>query len=307
MFLSIALKKPNGTSYCWMDVGSKKELEMGDDINHWIERVMKNVLNEHSIICYNDEEPGDSKATSKGHSKGVVAWNTQKIGWLIHSVPKYPSVSSSSSSLSQIEPPQLIYGQSFVYMEFDFEKDKLCAIIDQLSIMEAHIFHSKISNPSFLINIHSKKDICISPFSSKIIHIAKSSSWRKDLYEDCIYDHMKSAVLCETWAKPSSPSTDTVKNVKTIRWPNGDKYQTTQDHSKYAVSMDVNHPWVFIGDINHMESQTRRGGGGLMIQDLRLWTAIHHLFMEYTDVVSNPLHEVVRPKKWWACFECLDD
>jgi hypothetical protein len=36
----------------------------------------------------------------------------------------------------------------------------------------------------------------------------------------------------------------------------------TQDHSKWAVS-DI---YCFIGDLNRMDSQRKRGGGGLLIR-----------------------------------------
>ena len=43
----------------------------------------------------------------------------------------------------------------------------------------------------------------------------------------------------------------------------GTTFKSSQDHSKWAVTED--HVWI--GDLNHMKLQEKRGGGGMVISD----------------------------------------
>ena len=78
----------------------------------------------------------------------------------------------------------------------------------------------------------------------------------------------------ETW-KRGSVYTDNTKNVKTIHtlYVNNTTYKSSQDHSKWAVS--PNHLWI--GDLNHMKSQEKRGGGGIVITNKAVATAFSSL------------------------------
>eukprot|EP00889_Picochlorum_renovo_P001286 jgi/Picre1/28316/NNA_003722.t1 len=56
------------------------------DINNWIKSKLANNTWD-GVLAYNDQ----SDKTCKGHAKGIVVWNKQYVGWLIHSVPHWPS------------------------------------------------------------------------------------------------------------------------------------------------------------------------------------------------------------------------
>lgn len=56
------------------------------DINDWIKSKLANNTWD-GVLAYNDQ----SDKTCKGHAKGIVVWNKQYVGWLIHSVPHWPS------------------------------------------------------------------------------------------------------------------------------------------------------------------------------------------------------------------------
>jgi deoxyribonuclease-2 len=301
MYVSIALKKPGGTSYrsitvyedqpqfhllqCFDCFTLPKTWQYGDDINHWL-RYMFSRFSYTNILSYNDE---NAIKTSKGHTKGVLLWNREKIGWLIHSVPR---LLFSTRQINAIDPSQLIYGQSFLYIETEFTEQRFAQVNRQLTIMEACIYHVHGEQATEMVKSDVKvkvveNDVSLFEFNDRIVHVSKSSRWKKDLYEDFMTGYINSSVMCQTWAKPAASSTSSVKNVKTIQWKD-ETYQTTQDHSKYAISMSKHKPWVFFGDINHMDSQRNRGGGGLLICDLSLWKAMNQIMIEYTDVVSNP-------------------
>jgi hypothetical protein len=52
--------------------------------------------------------------------------------------------------------------------------------------------------------------------------------------------------------------------------------------------MNCRHPWLFIGDINRMDSQFKRGGGGMLIEDKNLWKSVNRMIQNYTEDVENP-------------------
>ena len=52
-------------------------------------------------------------------------------------------------------------------------------------------------------------------------------------------------------------------------------YTETHDHSKIALSIDPDNPWIFVGDLNRMTSQLTRGGGGFVIIDDKLWNNLN--------------------------------
>ena len=314
-FLAVALKKPNGTSYGWIQE---------DDVNVWIRHMMSRHPYRNWLF-YNDDEPDNEKGTnvhSRGaHAKGVVVWNENVIGWLIHSVPNYPE---PSSSLLDSEPKeicfpdilksQLIYGQSFCYIEVPHKPSNLQSILSQLKKMDAHVYHEHHEHDDkkgVKKDIDDEKDdnkiVNVHKMGENIFHLSKNSKWGKDLYEDFICDYINDDILCETWAKPSIPSSPRVKNVKTCRWDNVE-YSSTNDHSKYAVSMNQKNPWVFIGDINRMESQFRRGGGGLLIKNNDLWTRMNEIIVSFTEIHQNPnfcKKPEVTTKRWWEYFDCF--
>jgi hypothetical protein len=167
IFYSIALKKPDGTKYAYYDSEiDNNSFLIKENINDWI----FNNLNRNNWLfqlLYNDEIPDDifnninnsdnidninnSKnyyLNKKGHNKGILLWNDTKIGWLIHSVPKYPNKIKLDKEfiIDNISDNQLIYGQSFSYLELDIKE--LEGILKQLKIMESNIYYTNYKNYS---------------------------------------------------------------------------------------------------------------------------------------------------------------
>lgn len=324
-FLAVALKKPNGTSYGWTNVlpSPSDGWIQEDDVNVWIRHMMSRHPYRNWLF-YNDDEPDNEKGTnvhSRGaHAKGVVVWNENVIGWLIHSVPNYPEPvlrSDSDLCFPDILKSQLIYGQSFCYIEIPYQPSSLQSVMSQLKKMDAHVYHEhrehndekgvkKETDDEKDEKQENNKIVNVHKMGENIFHLSKNSKWGKDLYEDFICDYIDENILCETWAKPSI-SSPRVKNVKTCRWDNVE-YSSTNDHSKYAVSMNIRNPWVFIGDINRMESQFRRGGGGLLIKNNDLWTRMNEIVVSFTEIHQNPnfcKKPDITIKQWWEYFECF--
>lgn len=323
MFLSIALKKPKGNRYGWMNVTNiddcffdffdedcTKRWQHSEDINEWVTLIYNNFEYEDYLLYNDDPYEVDEKGekdqkqaySTGGHAKGVLVWNKKTIKWLIHSVPNFPR---DFPIQHRIDDAQLVYGQSFILISIDYAFDILEDILSQLVQMKAHIYKcSSTLSLEFMSKRENDAKISTLSFADKVVHISKGVKWGKDLYEDFFSFFVKAngkggecredvKIMCETWMKPGLPSSSLIKNVRMVKW-NDDletEYLSTQDHSKYAVSMDPSRPWVMIGDINRMESQFRRGGGGLMICNKRVWKAFQSILYQYHDVVENPLRE----------------
>jgi len=298
-YYSVALKKPDGIEYkCYNNQNNNSYFETKDNINEWILLELSKNKWKYQLL-YNDEIPEIYNSlenisfqflNKKGHCKGILLWNDKKIGWLIHSVPKFPDKIDLENkfNIEKIHENQLIYGQSFIYIELEIED--LEDILRQISIMQSNIYYTNYSyfNNYNDYNKKSKQTINDLWLDDNIYHVAKNSKWNKDLYNDFLTHYINSKILCESWMKPGLNSTENAKNIKTLKWDDNFYYKTTQDHSKYAVTMDIKKPWIFIGDINRMESQYRRGGGGLIIKDKNLWKAFNRIIIDYNELVINP-------------------
>lgn len=265
--LQVVLKLPHGQKCVRYHNG---EFLPMDSIQEWIQTLYPS--NWTGWAAYNDETKLTTKKT-KGHCKGIVSWNNRKIGWLIHSIPHFP-IEMTNTTISPILPSELMYGQSFVYIEMNYSKKQLDNIFKQVNWMDANIFlHHNM--PSTLSHF-SPIEVKIMNISSTVRHHSKSSHHTIDIYGDylCVIEPSKWYV--ETWRRgsPITKVTNNLHDINKLSW-NEIKYKESQDHSKWAVSKK----YVWIGDLNRMESQMKRGGGGVLIRDSNMVKAFSSLIV----------------------------
>jgi len=261
----IALKLPHGSK----GVAWRSNWFQQVDINNWLSDLYSNTA-WTGYVCYNDELP-DSHHTTKGHCKGILTWNETRIGWLIHSVPRFPQA-FTGSSISPIGSSELIYGQSFLYVEQARTNVRLEDVLRQILWMKPNLFHS--------CNVPT-----VSPYNSRpleikrlqwhktMVHLAKSPEHTTDFIgtELCTLDTLWHE---QTWKRGSEyPATNNkVISVHSLCVQNT-AWTSSQDHSKWAISPTK----VWIGDLNHMKSQEKRGGGGMVLMNKGLAAAFHSL------------------------------
>ncbi|XP_070532902.1 plancitoxin-1-like [Ptychodera flava] len=77
-----------------------------------------------------------------------------------------------------------------------------------------------------------------------------------------------------------------VVDVENIKLYEGIAFQRTKDHSKWAVSKDKK--WIFIGDLNRMESQMKRGGNVVCMSNPNLWKAFNDSIDDYDELDKQP-------------------
>lgn len=267
----VALKAPGGTKYIMLPSGSRLP-----DINLWLGANLHQRKWTHHLL-YNDEPPSQ-EGSGAGHCKGVLVWDSTHVGWLVHSTPKWPA--TFSDPLPPIDAAQTEFGQSFVYIEAPI--DKLDAILAQIALMGAHVYSGsnerKVNAPHSFIEL--AYGVCW--------HVAKSPANHIDFYDAYLPQFLGGSLTCQTWGRPLLDSTEHAKNIRRMQWaPDEPVYTTSQDHSKFAVSMDWRCPHVYIGDLNHMHSQEHRGGGGIIINDYALWQSFHDIIVDYSSIEPN--------------------
>jgi deoxyribonuclease-2 len=230
---------------------------------------LKNIYKSQTFtnwIVYNDQMKKVDKKTAHGnaHAKGLVAWNDVKISWLCHSVPEFPSVfNGENGEISDIDQSELVYGQSFQYVEIPYHNDKLCDIMNQLYIMEVNIVEEKNH-----LTFPKRKNNAINTLilSDTVTHIAKSPKHQIDIYSQFIVIQYPHLWKVETWVRGHLIESEIpislrrVRDIKKINYKDV-CYNESQDHSKWAVS---DSSFYCVGDLNRMTSQYNRGGGGFI-------------------------------------------
>jgi hypothetical protein len=318
---SVAIKKPNSKEcYYWDSFESTNEFQSGADINSWINKnFIKSGSKWENFIIYNDEIPiGYTnlshqiyKGSSNGHCKGILVWNREKIGWLIHSVPKFPTLEpnihlnetqSTQPLLLDISAGELEYGQSFIYYELD--SSYLSQIMSQIVNMNAQIYMVKASPQDLeyivknnnttvtevILNIEKERTVFNKKSKITATHISKPHTAHIDIYEERIshlQDGSRVHILTETWIRGGETTASKyVTHLKGVK-----EWKETQDHSKWAILTPMEETrwmrwfhWkkptyrVFVGDLNTMNSQEKRGGGGIMIDGNKdLWSCFNKL------------------------------
>ena len=104
-----AVKYPDGSSYSYADASSPAFQKSSFDMSNANSGALSATLNQiyagsessTGYIFYNDESPdGKTWGTAWGHFKGVVGMTSSGGFWLVHSTPRIPATSPSSSIVS---------------------------------------------------------------------------------------------------------------------------------------------------------------------------------------------------------------
>ena len=306
----IALKFPHGIS----GIVYTEDFEKTDSIDLWIQSLY-NDKNWTGFIVYNDQiedekiQPNDELTPeginleggkkpfcphTKGHAKGIVAWNDTKVSWLIHSVPNFPR-KFDGNTISPIEKSEHLYGQSFMYVEVSANLYQ--EIINRVHMMHANVYLSK-NEPTRPVGKKCKQvQFQELKLNESIIHIAKPPAHKHDIYQH-ISNYEDCEWLVETWKRGheikedvaegcisccwNTGSKSVIKEVKRLSWEGVD-WKESNDHSKWAASES----YLWIGDLNRMTSQFTRGGGGFLIKNPKLAKAFRKLVVEGEIYIFN--------------------
>ncbi|EDV91259.1 plancitoxin-1 [Drosophila grimshawi] len=239
------------------------------------------------LAAYNDEFPNGTVTSTGGHTKGVIATDGVTGVWLVHSVPKFPTVPDYTYPTSGEN-----YGQSLLCMTLDMEGVE--KVGELLVYNEPHFYYTR--NPllkaaelvpsleralkqQWRTEEPYQKEIEVKTLNGKQFRLfGKSSRANVELYSDVVAPALGVNLFVEAWRDGAGSLPDScdkankVYNVQDIA--NEDfriEFKTTGDHSKWAVSEESGiklhrwriggGDWICIGDINRQRSQQNRGGG----------------------------------------------
>jgi deoxyribonuclease-2 len=235
-------------------------------------------------FMYNDQPDNAQPSGSFGHTKGVVAVGSKPF-WLLHSTPNFPS--SDGKAKFYFPQSEIIYGQTFLCVALgasDIED-----IAGQLLYTKPYVYVNKVGDASGypkLAQLLDGSGWVTEPGTSvkkfgKFTHVAKNAEWDQDMYEDLIAPTIKSDLRVESWLRGLAEGTyckprhdynvEDIENLVAQDYDGSNiTWRESQDHAKWAISVDSGHPYVCIADINRMTSQRSRGGGAFCFQDASL-------------------------------------
>ena len=137
-------------------------------------------------------------------------------------------------------------------------------ILKQLFIMHPIVYISNY-NYDLYKNMYKHNEFNIYKINKDLSHISKSPRYHKDFYQDILIPNFNGPCYTETWIRGHEClDTNDCKMIKKIKWSEDLEYTFTNDHSKYCYS---DQEWVMIGDLNRMTTQSKRGGGGIIIMN----------------------------------------
>ncbi|KAK6031313.1 deoxyribonuclease II [Ostertagia ostertagi] len=220
-------------------------------------------------IAYNDDCPGKQVDSGRGHSKGVAVFTIDSGFWMVHSVPNFP-------------PPE-----KYDYPETGFENT-----------------HSRLSvfrSMPIILKISARNLSDDQTHGSPLLTTLKLAVTRESRHLQSIRNSEKiygtTSLLrtseplwqSRTWrngaAKDVGTQCDDGENVYDVTSVKvlDKEYASSKDHSKWGVSMSESVPAVCIGDVNRQESQFKRGGGAVCIEDITLWRTFRGSVNSFLD------------------------
>ncbi len=276
-----------------------------------------------AYVLYNDAFPNGTVSITSAHAKGVLASDELQGFWLVHSAPKFPTP-PSSTAYQGLPLPEHKYGQSFLCVSFAHQQLELVAallVLEQVHFLEAtwpdlalsagmdkpspnvvDMFTDDTGNQSIQTVLghstleQSHHEHVQQPLQSsggvQLMAFAKVPSQHPIfLYEQLVEPAFGSAFAAETWQNGWGPMPSLcppvvpfpslnvrIIDVQKASWP------ITEDHSKYALSLDPGHHVVCIGDLNRETHQLFRGGGTLCFVNQVEVHAAFAAVVEATDI-----------------------
>lgn len=290
----------SGYAYSYADANNQAFLYTGEQLNTNMQCALANTLNqiydansETGWMMYNDEDPSGSTHSSYGHTKGVVAFDSDMGYWLVHSTPRWPDEPPASYNFPEDEKD---YGQHFfcqTYALEDFNDVGTQFILNKPYVYSSHLTEVQNATLPNMVSVLNHDFITTTPASNTIDFVtmgglevrsfAKNGDYNVTLYETIVEPGIDSGLLLETWQNGSGgkmPSfcTPTYEydsmNVQDIQLTSSIGWTETKDHSKWGVSTDSS-DWVCIGDINRVYSQDERGGGTECMRNDAMWKAFN--------------------------------
>lgn len=221
-------------------------------IDQWVSEVMA-LQNWTGWYMYSDDPPVKTRFTPQGHCKGIVLWNDNVTGWMIHSIPKWPT------KVPLEELPEDTKDECHTLSFWFGDAEALNKIEKQVDLMGASVYagkRSRVFNSSHLAVLQRVK------LDTMTDHVAKNPHWDRDLYQ--------SLGRCSVNSRASLDNTTIVRNVQSIYLPG---WSAEKDFGRWALG----DRWVCVGDVRRGNKEFPFGGGCILRYDDELVEKIRKL------------------------------
>jgi deoxyribonuclease-2 len=244
-----------------------------------------------------------------GHSKGVLGFDlSDGTGfWLIHSYPRWPAPGQTTFPRGD-ESGRLTYAQTFLCLSVGDLKtvENIAGMLR--GYQTPQVIHSslppgaaaKLPTLAALVAANTRTQTRGSPPGNPntepgeltiqvpkpggaavpVRLFAKPPKWLEDFWSDLVAHRVGANLDVETWRRVTK--TDAIPDQSdhegqevfdgyAVWVPDpGWYFSEDQDHGKWAVAQPADSAVVAVGDMNRQESQTKRGGGAVVLTDLPL-------------------------------------
>jgi len=286
----------SGFGYSYCDVNSQSlnytglqlDKNLDGSLGSTISQVYSAKSSTTAWIFYDDEAPDNEQ--SFGHTKGVLAFDKTSGFWLVHSVPRFPLKAPYNFPDNEKQ-----YGQSFLCVTYP--TSTFDTIGKQLQINDPYVFKSnlpsslaskvphiqEVLNQNFTKGVAAQSMVQLQSKGGDLFYsFAKNAASNMNLYEDFVEPSLQTGLKVETWMNgpndekmptmcPPKSQYDSI-NVRQVSISGDITWPETKDHSKWAVSIDVNGIYC-IRDINRQFSQSARGGGTICANNTNIWNS----------------------------------
>lgn len=280
----VSLRVPNSRTYLVYEPGMTGFRQADEKLLQKTTELLS--FTKGKVMLWNDQTINKTASSSKAHAKGILHWDDETGGFLlIHSIPHFVDISDNIFKSTTRESS--MYGQSMICVSLD-RLAEVTTVIDHIMSQNANIYLNTFegtSRPKPKVN----KMVSYVPFGFKLV--TKTSISDENPFEDLLSGEYNVGWLVNTWGRPYMQSACNgeykVSNIN-FKSLNSVTMKYTQDHSKWALSYGDERRIVCIGDLNHMESQSDRGGSFLCIDHLNLYRAIYEtLLNDDCQIVQN--------------------
>ena len=282
----VSFRLSNSRRYLIFQSDRKEFIETDEKL---LEKVVSRLsFTKDKILIWNDQTVDDVASLVKAHSKGFLHYQENKTGFLLlHSIPHFIDTTGQKFKYETRETSS--YGQSIVCVTISDPK-KVQTVIDHVVAQYSNIYEDTFGLPK---REKPKVPSMVAEMPHGFTLITKTSE-SDDLhpFEDIMVGHFKTGWLVNTWSRPykedsCSTSSHIVSNI-IFKNLGGQVTKSTQDHSKWALSYGDKRRIVCVGDLNHMNSQMKRGGSFLCIDDDTLYKTIYsYLLNDSCQIVQN--------------------
>jgi len=227
----------------------------------------------------------DSASSSKAHAKGSLVYDSTLGAFLLHSLPRFPTRTSTNEILEELPSNGGSYGQTFLCISVNKETaETIAKMLNCVNVcVNKAVTADKVnSSPNTWVQnlINNKMDSsCVMEHVTKIRSRSGveftffGKNYKKKIipYDTNMRETYKDHFYVRTWSRPSlAPSlygTYNLVNVLDVKFGSY-SYGVNKEHSKWAITKSKN--IVCFGDLNHTESQKERGGHIVCFQNQKL-------------------------------------